>query len=123
MIELGRLRGLPRHIRSDNGPEFIAWAIRSWLGSAKVQTLYIAPGSPWENGYAESFRSRLRDELLDVEVFLSVAEAKALSLAWRLEYNHQGRRRTADDGGLLPPPEDTVANAPLSSDGERIRLS
>ena len=89
LIELAALRGMPRHIRSDNGPEFIACAIRSWLAAAKVQTLYIEPGSPWENGYAESFHSRLRDELLDVEVFLSVAEAKALAMAWRLEYNHR----------------------------------
>ena len=143
LIDLARLRGMPRHIRSDNGPEFIALAIRSWLGSAKVQALYIEPGSPWENGYAESFHSRLRDELLDVEVFLSVAEAKALALAWRLEYNH--RRPHSSLGYLTPaafagscgkkaggvpltmvgfsPPEDTVANAPLSSDGERVRLS
>jgi transposase InsO family protein len=123
LMELASLRGMPRHIRSDNGPEFIARAIRSWLGGAKVETLYIEPGSPWENGYAESFRARLRDELLDAEVFAGVAEAKALALAWRLEYNHrhafvvevsdaggvrgelceEGRRSTAGDEGLLPP--------------------
>jgi len=89
LVELAALRGMPRHVRSDNGPEFIAQGIRSWLSAAKVQTLYIEPGSPWENGYAESFHSRLRDELLNAEVFGSVAEAKALALAWRLEYNHR----------------------------------
>jgi transposase InsO family protein len=66
------------HIRSDNGPEFIAAAIRSWLASANVKTLYIEPGAPWENGYAESFHGRLRDELLDAELFTCLAEAKML---------------------------------------------
>src|SRR6185295_12068637 len=69
MIELVHTRGVPGHIRSDNGPEFIAGAIRSWLGRSGIGTLYIQPGSPWENGYAESFHGRLRDELLDLEVF------------------------------------------------------
>ena len=82
-------RGTPRHIRSDNGPEFIARAIRSWLASARVATLYIEPGAPWENGYAESFHGRLRDELLDAELFGCLAEAKLLSTQWRLEYNHR----------------------------------
>jgi transposase InsO family protein len=143
LVELATLRGTPKHIRSDNGPEFIATAIRSWLGSAKVETLYIEPGSPWENGYAESFHSRLRDELLNVEVFGSVAEAKALALAWRLEYNHRRPHSSlkyqtpaefaasceAKDGGVPPtiggfsPPEDTVAGKPLSSEVEVVRLS
>ena len=89
LIELAAVRGLPMHIRSDNGPEFIARAIRSWLAKAKVNTLYIEPGSPWENGYAESFNSKLRDELLNAEVFENLEQAKALGLAWRLEYNHR----------------------------------
>ena len=87
--ELFVIRGSPRHVRSDNGPEFIARAIRSWLESARVQTLYIEPGSPWENGYAESFHGRLRDELLESELFGCLAEAKMLSEQWRLEYNHR----------------------------------
>jgi len=87
--ELFLIRGTPEHIRSDNGPEFIARAIIAWLGIAKVRTLYIAPGSPWENGYAESFHSRVRDELLDSELFTCLAEAKMLSTQWRLEYNHR----------------------------------
>jgi transposase InsO family protein len=81
-------RGLPRFIRSDNGPEFIAHAIRRYLETAGVGTLYIAPGSPWENGFAESFFSRLRDELLNAELFADLREAKVLAAAWRSEYNH-----------------------------------
>jgi transposase InsO family protein len=89
LIELTALCGVPGHIRSDNGPEFIAKAIRSWLTTAKINALYIEPGSPWQNGYAESFGSKLRDELLNAEVFENVPMAKALGLAWRLDYNHR----------------------------------
>jgi len=88
LAEVFRHRGLPRCIRSDNGPEFIAAAIRQYLGTAGIDTLYIEPGSPWENGYAESFHGRLRDELLNLEVFANLAEAKALAAHWRHEYNH-----------------------------------
>jgi putative transposase len=84
-----RERGAPVHIRSDNGPEFIAQQIRRWLSAAKVETLYVEPGSPWENGYAESFHSRLRDELLDREVFSSPLEARVVSAAWRADYDHK----------------------------------
>lgn len=82
------VRGKPWFIRSDNGPEFIADAIKRWLQDKKVGTLYIEPGSPWENGYIESFHGRLRDELLNREQFFSVKEAKVLVENWRLEYNH-----------------------------------
>jgi putative transposase len=82
-------RGAPKHIRSDNGPEFIAKAIRKWLEKAKVETLYIEPGSPWQNGYAESFNARLSDELLLQELFGSVAEAKLLARRWQWEYNFE----------------------------------
>jgi putative transposase len=98
--ELFLTRGTPGHIRSDNGPEFIAQAIGEWLGKAKVRTLYVAPGSPWENGYAEGFHSRVRDELLDSELFTCVAEAKMLSEQWRLEYNH---RRPHSSLGYVAP--------------------
>ena len=98
--ELFVLRGVPKHIRSDNGPEFIAKAIRAWMESANVQTLYIEPGSPWENGYAESFHGRLRDELLESELFTCLAEAKMLSEQWRLEYNH---RRPHSSLGYVTP--------------------
>ena len=81
-------RGVPQHIRSDNGPEFIAQAIRRWLESVGVEALYIEPGSPWENGYAESFHGRVRDEFLAMEVFESVPAARRLTAAWREDYNH-----------------------------------
>ena len=89
LVELFGIRGLPRHVRSDNGPEFIADGLRRWLEKAQVGPLYIAPGSPWENGYAESFHGRLRDELLDRELFSGLAEARWLATRWRLEYNHR----------------------------------
>lgn len=82
------VRGVPRFIRSDNGPEFIAEAIKGWLKDKTVGTLYIEPGCPWENGYAESFHGRFRNELLNRELFYSVREAKVLAENWRLEYNH-----------------------------------
>jgi transposase InsO family protein len=86
--DLFAIRGVPRHIRSDNGPEFIAKAIRTFLAGAGVDTLYIEPGSPWQNGYAESFNSRLRSELLDAEVFETVPAAQSLAAVWRNDYNH-----------------------------------
>ena len=92
--------GVPKHIRSDNGPEFVAQAVRSWLARLGVQTLFIEPGSPWENGYIESFNSKLRDELLNGEVFSSVPEAKVLTDAWRRHYNH---RRPQSALGYRPP--------------------
>jgi len=82
------IRGMPGFIRSDNGPEFVADAVKKWLADKEVGTLYIEPGSPWENGYIESFHGRLRDELLNRELFYSVREAKVLAENWRLDYNH-----------------------------------
>jgi len=89
LAEVFAVRGAPTHLRSDNGPEFIAQAIRTWLARTGVGPLYIAPGAPWENGYAESFHSRLRDEFLNVEAFNTVAEAATLGEQWRLDYNHR----------------------------------
>jgi putative transposase len=89
LAELFALRGAPQHIRSDNGPEFIAAAIRRWLEHAAVEALYIEPGSPWENGYAESFNSRFRDALLDREEFENLSDARAYGTPYRLEYNHR----------------------------------
>jgi transposase InsO family protein len=80
-------RGAPEHIRSDNGPEFTAKAVRDWLGRVGVTTLYIEPGSPWENGYVESFNGKLSDELLDGEVFDTLLEAKVLIERYRVRYN------------------------------------
>jgi len=79
--------GVPEYIRSDNGPEFTAWAVRQWLGHLGVQTLYIEPGSPWENGYNESFNGKLRDELLNGEIFYTLKEAQVIIERWRHQYN------------------------------------
>jgi len=88
LFELCIFRGIPKHIRSDNGPEFTAKAIRGWLKKIGVKTLFIEPGSPWENGYVESFNGKLRDELLNREIFTTLTEAKVLIEQWRQEYNH-----------------------------------
>ena len=87
--ELFLIRGVPRHIRSDNGPEFIAGKIGAYLQMANAGAKYIAPGSPWENGYAESFHGRLRDELLNAEQFADVVHARAHADRWRSDYNHR----------------------------------
>jgi len=87
LFNLFILRGIPEHIRSDNGPEFTAKAIRKWLERLGVKTLFIEPGSPWENGYIESFNGKLRDELLNREIFTTLIEAKVLIADWRKEYN------------------------------------
>lgn len=88
LAELFAMRGVPQHIRSDNGPEFIAKAVRRWLDRVDVETLYIEPGSPWENGYAESFHSRFRDEFLAMEEFETLMAARRLTQSWRDDYNH-----------------------------------
>ena len=80
-------RGIPEHIRSDNGPEFIAQELRQWLGNLGTGTLYIEPGSPWENGYCESFNGKLRDECLNGEIFYSLKEAQIVIEGWRVHYN------------------------------------
>ena len=83
------VRGTPQHIRSDNGPEFVAKEIQRWLSQASVRTLYIKKASPWENGYVESFNGKLRDELLDRELFLGLDEARYVLDEWRNDYNHR----------------------------------
>ena len=87
LFSLFILRGIPEHIRSDNGSEFTARAVRKWLNRLGVKTLFIEPGSPWENGYIESFNGKLRDELLDREIFTTLKEAKVLIEQWRRQYN------------------------------------
>jgi len=99
-------RGTPGYIRSDNGPEFTAKAVRSWLNDLEVTTLFIEPGSPWENGYIESFNGKLRDELLNREIFTTLIEAKILIEQWRKEYN-QVRPHSALN--YRPPAPETIA--------------
>lgn len=88
MSDLFVERGIPDHIRSDNGSEFTAKTLKSWLHSLGIKTAYIEPGSPWENGYNESFNGRLRDELLNGEVFYTLKEAQTIIEQWRNHYNH-----------------------------------
>ena len=113
-----RGRGAPAHIRSDNGPEFIAKAIRAWMAEAGLETLYIDPGAPWENGYAESFNSKVRDELLNAEELGSVLEAKVLAKEWRQEYNHVrphsslGYRTPAEFGAMVPRADSAALRRP-----------
>jgi putative transposase len=109
------MRGVPKCVRSDNGPEFVAHAIRRWLKQVDVETLYIKPGSPWENGYAESFHSRLRDEFLALEVFESLSAAVRLTRQWREDYNHH---RPHSSLGYVTPIEFAArctASAPASA--------
>ena len=89
LSDLFILRGVPGHVRSDNGPEFIAKAVREWIAAVGARTAFIEPGSPWENGYCESFNSKLRDELLNGELFYSLAEARIVIETWRQYYNTQ----------------------------------
>jgi transposase InsO family protein len=105
LFELFILRGIPEHIRSDNGPEFTARAVRKWLNRLGVKTLFIERGSPWENGYIESFNGKMRDELLDREIFTTMDEAKILIQQWQREYN-QVRPHSAL--GYCPPAPEAI---------------
>ncbi|MCD1266334.1 IS3 family transposase [Shinella sumterensis] len=116
LSDLFILRGVPTHIRSDNGPEFIAKALREWIAAVGAKTAYIMPGSPWENGYCESFNSKLRDELLNGEIFYTLKETKIIIENWRQHYNTV---RPHSSLGYKPPaPEATVwsrQNGPAST--------
>jgi putative transposase len=105
LFHLFIFRGIPEHIRSDNGPEFTARAVRKWLNRLGVKTLFIERGSPWENGYIESFNGKLRDELLNREIFTTLTEAKVLIEQWRKEYN-QVRPHSAL--GYRPPAPEAI---------------
>jgi len=94
--ELFELRGVPAHIRSDNGPEFIAHAVRDWLAANNVGPLYIEPGAPWQNGVGESFNGKLRDECLDLELFTSLKEARVVIGDYRRHYNHHRPHSSLD---------------------------
>ena len=109
-------RGIPEHIRSDNGPEFVAKELRKWLSHVGTGTLYIEPGSPWENGYCESFNGKLRDECLNGEIFYSLKEAQVVIEHWRVEYN---TRRPHSALGYRPPAP--AAYSPLVSPGSVSR--
>ena len=114
------MRGVPKHIRSDNGPEFTAQALRRWLALLGIGTLYIEPGSPWENGYAESFHGRFRDEFLAMEIFEGVRDARSLTASWRDEYNTQrphsslGYRTPAGFGAAFAASASAKASAPAA---------
>jgi len=105
MAELFILKGVPDHLRLDNGPEMTASAVRDWLGKVGVKTLYIEPGSPWENGYCESFNGKLRDELLNREIFYSLKEVQILTEQWRREYNEV---RPHSSLGYRPPAPEAI---------------
>ncbi len=114
LAELFVRKGVPEHIRSDNGPEFTAEVVRKWLERLRVKPLFIEPGSPWENGYIESFNGKLRNELLDVELFDKLKEAQVLTGMWKRLYNtlrpHSalGYRPPAPEA-VLPPPLQRIA--------------
>ncbi|MBD8901007.1 IS3 family transposase [Methylobacterium bullatum] len=118
LSDLFSLRGVPSHIRSDNGPEFIAKAVQDWIAAVGSQTAYIEPGSPWENGYCESFNAKLRDELLNGEVFYTLKEASVVIEQWRRHYNSI---RPHSSLGYQPPapevviwPTEPTGSAPLA---------
>ena len=110
LTDLFILRGVPDYIRSDNGPEFVAEAVRKWINLVGAQAAYIEPGSPWENGYIESFNARLRDELLNGEIFFSLKEAQILIEQWREHYN---TKRPHSALGYRPPAPETTVPLPV----------
>ena len=113
MADVMLVRGVPEHIRSDNGPEMTAKIVRHWLAQVGAKTLYIEPGSPWENGYCESFNGKLRDELLTGEIFYSLKEAKAVIGQWRSHYNAV---RPHSSLGYRPPAPQTFMPQPSHLD-------
>ena len=111
LADLFIARGTPGFIRSDNGPEFVALAVKGWITGVGAKTAYIEPGSPWENGYVESFNGKLRDELLNMEVFNTLLEASILIEQWRVHYNTV---RPHSSLGYRPPaPEVIMLNTPM----------
>lgn len=103
LSDLFILRGIPGHVRSDHGPEFIAEAVQSWIAAVGAKTAYIATGRPWANGYVESFNARMRGELLNGEIFYSLKEAQIIIEGWRRDYNTV--RPHASLGYRAPAPE------------------
>ena len=117
MADVMLFEGIPAYIRSDNGPQMVAKVPRQWLTGLGSKSLYIEPGSPWENGYCESFNGELRDELLNGEIFYSLKEAHAVIEKWRIHYN---TRRPHSALGYRPPAPLTIAPSPLTLDGAPI---
>jgi transposase InsO family protein len=107
LSDLFILRGVPAFIRSDNGPEFVAQAVQDWIAAVGAQTAYIEPGSPWENGYCESFNDQFRDELLNGEIFYRLREAQILIEQWRRHYN---TKRPHSALGYRPPAPETIVH-------------
>ena len=105
LTDLFILRGPPAYVRSDNGPEFVAKAVRDWIAAVGAKTAYIEPGSPWENGYIESFNARFRDELLNREIFFSLREAQIIIEGWRKHYN---TKRPHSALGYRPPAPESI---------------
>lgn len=112
LAELFIQRGVPEYIRSDNGPEFTAERVKDWLPKVGVKTLFIEPGSPWENGYNESFNGKFRDELLNGELFDTILEARIIAERWRKEYN---TKRPHSSLGYRPPAPEAVGMGPNSN--------
>ena len=110
LADLFVTHGVPAHLRSDNGPEFSAELVQLWLEALQVRTLFIEPGSPWENGSVESFNGTLRDELLDREIFYTVTEARILIERWRREYNTIRPHSALDS---RPPAPEAVTRVPV----------
>ena len=105
LTDLFIIRGIPAYIRSDNGPEFVAKTVRNWIAAVGAKTAYIEPGSPWENGYCESFNARFRDELLNGEIFYTLREAQIIIEQWRRHYN---TIRPHSALGYRPPAPETI---------------
>ena len=117
LSDLFMTEGVPEHIRSDNGSEFTAKSLREWIGSLGVKTAYIEPGSPWENGYNESFNGKLRDELLKREIFYTLKEAQVLIEQWRRHYNEV---RPHSSLGYRPPAPQVVVSGKGDQPDESI---
>ncbi len=127
LSDLFILRGIPGHVRSDNGSEFAATAVKRWINGVGATTAFIEPGSPWENGYVESFNGKMRDELLNMEVFNTIAEAKVLIEQWRRHYNtvrpHSSLRyRPPAPEVLLTPTPPPPTSSPSSSSGQAAAM-
>ena len=120
LTDLFILRGPPAFVRSDNGPEFVAKDVRAWIEAVGAKTAFIEPGSPWENGYVESFNARFRDELLNREIFYSLREAQIIIEGWRKHYN---TKRPHSALGYRPPaPETIMPMEPTASHALTIKL-